>query len=269
MAKHDDKTSTSGRLQAISGIYAIENTVNGKRYYGSTRNVKNRLLAHFARLRRGSHTNRHLQSAWNLYGEESFRGFLIERCSVEMLLQVEQRYIDVNKGGYNISPTAESRTDHLHTQEMRRKCYLARLGVKRVPLTPARKQRLREANLGKRQAKESGVKRALSHHRTRLARFLSTDNPRRNWLWPSIHVGPSATRHSALAAKRADIGRAKVNHFNATMKPALGYTHTPEALQKMRDAIARTPPSERSERARHAALAPQRQRRELKYVASS
>lgn len=64
----------------VSGIYCIENKINNKTYIGSSKNLYQRLLKHFALLRHNKHENAHLQSAWNKYGEESFEWFILELC---------------------------------------------------------------------------------------------------------------------------------------------------------------------------------------------
>ena len=71
----------------VSGIYCIENIVNHKTYIGSSKNIYQRLLKHFALLRHNKHENAHLQSAWNKYGEKSFQWFVIEYCDNEYLTQ--------------------------------------------------------------------------------------------------------------------------------------------------------------------------------------
>ena len=63
-----------------SGIYAIVNTVNGKRYVGSAKRFRTRWNAHRAALNKGLHHSRHLQSAWNKYGAEAFVFTIIEFC---------------------------------------------------------------------------------------------------------------------------------------------------------------------------------------------
>ena len=53
------------------GIYRITNLINSKFYIGSSSNLKKRLYEHQRELNLGIHTNKHLQSAWNKYGEEN------------------------------------------------------------------------------------------------------------------------------------------------------------------------------------------------------
>jgi group I intron endonuclease len=98
------------------GVYQILNLVNGKRYIGSSADVKCRVIIHVARLRGGYHPNRHLQSAWNKYGESSFLLEAVEYA--EDSVSCEQVWIDFCKPEYNASTLA---TGIAHTEESRRK----------------------------------------------------------------------------------------------------------------------------------------------------
>lgn len=90
-----------------SGIYAIRNTINNKRYIGSTLGLHKRYSQHQRDLKRGKHFNSCLQRAWNKYGEINFCYEIIEHCDAEMLLTREEFWIanlqsHKNKNGYNI-----------------------------------------------------------------------------------------------------------------------------------------------------------------------
>jgi len=76
------------------GIYNIINTVNNKRYIGSSNNLERRHYRHFYDLRNGSHANKHLQSAVTKYGLDNFIFKTIELCEIENLLIIEQEHID-------------------------------------------------------------------------------------------------------------------------------------------------------------------------------
>jgi predicted GIY-YIG superfamily endonuclease len=95
------------------GIYCIRNKINNKFYIGSSQNAYHRVKSqHFHRLQNKTHTNPHLQLAWNKYGKNNFELFLIEECDKSNLIQREQWYLD-NSGclnrniGYNINILAE------------------------------------------------------------------------------------------------------------------------------------------------------------------
>lgn len=59
-------------------IYKIINLVNAKFYVGSTINQRERFRCHRSRLRRNTHHSKHLQAAWNQYGEDNFLFKVIE-----------------------------------------------------------------------------------------------------------------------------------------------------------------------------------------------
>lgn len=97
----------------ISGIYEIVNKVNGKRYYGSSVDIKDRFCTHRRLLRLNKHTNSHLQSAWNKYGADNFIFNIIKTVvNLNKLIIIEQKYLNICKENpesfYNISYCAEA-----------------------------------------------------------------------------------------------------------------------------------------------------------------
>lgn len=84
------------------GIYRILNSINGKSYYGSSKEIEKRWARHKRELRSGTHINKILQRAWDKYGENSFVFEVVEECLEECLLSVEQKYLDSNPE-YNIA----------------------------------------------------------------------------------------------------------------------------------------------------------------------
>ena len=60
------------------GIYKIINVVNNKFYVGSAVNFTARKRKHWWALRSQRHANKHLQAAWNKYGEEYFKFLIVE-----------------------------------------------------------------------------------------------------------------------------------------------------------------------------------------------
>ena len=94
-----------------SGIYKILNTANGKCYVGSTIDIDNRFHWHKRHLRRGKHKNKHLQSAWDKYGEAAFVFSVLEFRAEEHRIRREQVWIDRLRSadqafGYNQAPVA-------------------------------------------------------------------------------------------------------------------------------------------------------------------
>lgn len=96
------------------GVYVITNTMNGKVYVGSATSLYGRMNNHRVGLRKNAHDNRHLQAAWNKYGEDAFTFEVIVNCIVSLIVQLEQEWIDKLKAadsryGYNMCKVAYSR----------------------------------------------------------------------------------------------------------------------------------------------------------------
>lgn len=80
-------------------IYKIINLVNDKFYVGSTTNKKVRFRQHRKLLRGNRHHCKHLQAAWNKYGEAKFDFLVIEEVDLAISLQeVEDRYLREHVG---------------------------------------------------------------------------------------------------------------------------------------------------------------------------
>lgn len=104
----------------LSGVYEIRNTLNNKRYIGSSINIYRRWRDHKRMLNLSVHPNKHLQSAWNKYGEKHFVFKILETCEPikDTILFLEQKYLDL-KPEYNNSPTAGSNLGWKPTEEFR------------------------------------------------------------------------------------------------------------------------------------------------------
>ena len=89
-----------------SGIYQIVNVINGKRYIGSSNDIKRRFTTHKYKLNKNDHSNKHLQASWGFYHVQAFRFYVIEYCSPELLFEREQMYLDICRPEYNIATDA-------------------------------------------------------------------------------------------------------------------------------------------------------------------
>jgi group I intron endonuclease len=87
------------------GIYRIRNIINGKCYYGSSKQIEKRWHDHQLNLKNNKHYNAILQRAWNKHGEKNFKFEIVEECDKNLLFEIEQKYLNTNPE-YNIGINA-------------------------------------------------------------------------------------------------------------------------------------------------------------------
>lgn len=169
-------------------IYKIINIQNAKFYIGSSTSVAKRWRKHVRDLRANAHHCPHLQAAWNKYGEDSFVFRVVEVVDpIDLLQQVEQRWIDKHHGQpncYNYAKYVDNsnrgvvRTDkhrkrlsealkayyaqhphpatgRTHSKESK---FLMSQNRSGKAVTPATRELLRLANLGKTASAETRAK---------------------------------------------------------------------------------------------------------------
>lgn len=93
----------------ITGIYKIENKVNGRVYIGQGKEILERWRKHISMLKKDKHDNEHLQESWNKYGCSNFSFEIVCFCEPEEMNDLEIKYIkeynsfiyDDNSNGYN------------------------------------------------------------------------------------------------------------------------------------------------------------------------
>ena len=143
-------------------VYEIRNANTGKRYIGSSTNVKRREKYHFYQLKRGNHGCNKLQASWIKHGAEAFCFKVIAWAKNHLeMVELEQFLIDENdsvRQGYNINPVAahigglpktaehrrkigEAHRGKLHTEETKAKirtAIIARGPIQRTPESYAR-----------------------------------------------------------------------------------------------------------------------------------
>lgn len=125
---HDDNVilSYNELLRNKAGIYCFHNTVNGKRYIGSAKNLYLRLSEHISNRK----SNKALQNAFLKHGLDKFNFCVYEYftyhskvVSHKALMDLETSYIEKHPFDmlYNFMKTATSLTGYKHTDEAKLK----------------------------------------------------------------------------------------------------------------------------------------------------
>lgn len=89
-------------------------------YIGQAKDINARWTHHKSDLKHQRHANKHLQNAWNKYGEENFTFSILEECSEEKLNEREKYWIkelDTFNNGYNQDFGGGGIRGYKHTQE--------------------------------------------------------------------------------------------------------------------------------------------------------
>jgi group I intron endonuclease len=143
-------------------VYEIRNIVNDKRYVGqSSQKDQQRLWEHKTYLKKGTHQNRHLQRAWNKYGEENFLISILDECSsLDELNRLETHYVNLHKTldrtfGYNIRGPGDNK---FMLKETRHRISQAKLGVS--VHTPESIEKIRQSSKNRIHSQESREKRS-------------------------------------------------------------------------------------------------------------
>ena len=113
-------------LKGLTGIYAFKHKVSGKMYIGSSVNLWSRFKEHLG----NKHSNIHLQRAFVKYGLDQFNFIVLEFCTTDKLIELEQKYLNLVSDKYNICPIAGSSLGRKHTDEAKAKIGMASRGRK-------------------------------------------------------------------------------------------------------------------------------------------
>ena len=198
----------------ISGVYAIVNKINGKKYIGSSVNIAQRWRQHVHLLRKNRHHSSHLQSAWNKYGESSFKFVVLERADKENLAFVEQKYLDQSFPEYNNNRTANSVLGFRFSEEAKKLMSIIHTGFRQ---TESSKKKMSNIWAGKPRGKysaERAAKISAAHKGKKI-----NDNQRRG-----LEIGRGAKSKET---------RRKISDAQK------GYKPTTETVEKLRQAWVR------------------------------
>lgn len=199
------------------GIYCITNTVNGKFYIGSSKNIYYRLKRHVSDLNKGRHANNHLQNSYLKYGSLSFSVSIIEEVSYECLAETEQSYINNLKPHYNIThevirntPSIESRIKISNTLKKQKDLGLLKYpshNDKKLPVT------IYDENcncIGSYESQSAAAKKLselypdLKHHQSIVNSVVNLKSRRRTKKYKNHYIHPTGEKCSTIKQYRSD-----------------------------------------------------------------
>src|SRR3990167_3499824 len=182
---------------SMCGIYMIRCLANGKVYVGSSVNAMARWYTHRDKLRKNRHANKHLQYAWNKYGEKAFLfSFVlaVERDN-EKLWEAEQREIAICRAvdrqfGFNIRIDVRTNIGVPMSPEGKAKISATNKGIKRGPMSLEARAKLSAAKTGRKRGPQSP-----EHIEKRIAPLRGRQSPIRGRKQTDEHV---ANRFAAM-----------------------------------------------------------------------
>jgi len=174
----------------ISGIYCIENVLDGKKYIGYAKDIFRRWEKHRNELKLNNHDNGYLQNTYNKYSKDIFKYWIIQECSNENLPLMEIYWISYynsyrdDGGGYNLTRGGDGLLDpsqstrkklsemnkgensywygKKHSEESNRKRSLALMGENNhnygKPRPEETKKKISDKNKGRKHTKEELIR---------------------------------------------------------------------------------------------------------------
>lgn len=201
-------------------------------YIGSSQNIRKRWREHRTDLERKTHHSQALQRAWDKYnGDLKFELALV--CLPVDLITYEQLFLDLYKPRYNCSPTAGSILGMKFSDETRAKMSKSHMGLpvseesrKKISLSKIGKPRpphvieaVRKARLGKKLSAQQIA-------------FLKTRSGENHPCW-----GKKLSQETKDRISKANKGQKRTpEQIEVIRLNATGRTHSPESIEKMKEA---------------------------------
>jgi len=208
-----------------SGIYKIINVVNNKFYVGSAVNFARRWTNHRQKFRCGKGVNRHLQAAWDKYGEQSFVFVVVEEVDIDKLLEAENRWLKEHVGKeycYNIGVDAKAAM-------LGRSGELNPMYGRRFAHTGEAKEKIRRTSLGRKHTQEA---------KDKIKAYL-TGKPKSAETRAKISATLSGDGNFWYGKKRSQEFKAKVNRPVFVMPDGIMF----ESITQVRQFYGLKPPT--------------------------
>jgi group I intron endonuclease len=192
----------------VAGVYGIRNGVNGKVYVGRSVDCNGRWKHHLAMLRKGTHKNHHLQSAWSKYGGDVFRLEILETGDDRSLLPaLERKWIERLRSGnrehgYNLDTVREGRW--VMSDETKAKIGAANRGKVR---TPEMKSHLSQVKKGQGKGRQKSRQEIENLKKAHARRADSPDG----YAWFASSEGKKNARSAGMKGAIARWGKEKTN----------------------------------------------------------
>jgi len=163
------------------GIYAIRGPKDCI-YIGSAKCVQHRWHIHKNDLKNGRHHSKHLQRAWNKYGEAAFVFEVLEEVTeIDNLLPTEQKWLDnifatrPRTAIYNNVRVAGNSAGYKYSEEQRRNVSEAHKGIRYGPRTPETKAKISAAHKGRKHSREQSDQNAVSKSGGKIYTIISPE----------------------------------------------------------------------------------------------
>jgi group I intron endonuclease len=229
-----------------SGIYALKGP--GRVYVGQSQNIEARRSRHLSDLRRGVHTNAHMQAAWSLYGAQAFSFEVIETCDIARLNERELFWITELKAvekGYNKRVDPVSNRGIKYSAEIRAKVGAA---IRQALASPAAREKLRQ--IRKRTFSDPNLRAKISakgkaYYADPEARARQREITNRTHADPALrerlsNKAKAAWANPEIRAKQAAAIRAGQNNAGVLVKKSVDAKEQMRSISKLSDEIVQS-----------------------------